>query len=395
MSCGGDFNVCSQRDVVMSFEFKGEFAATHERELKFDEAVREAVDEVIRDYAHTLPSALPMPTRDIPYGLAVIGDGVRWCLVRLSKHFSGLMIVEWSHAVSFALLESDVNNKTVVKSQPDEAMAFFKLCVHALTLASSRKWCYHLDWEVPASLSVGGVSGIVLKEIVAVTESVVVRYHDAAGQKLAKVPQLSALVKVGPVESRFERECVMREKIGSCDGILHATRAVVCGHDALVFADNDAECIESACVCDAQRAKDLARVVQRDITTALKSLHAKNLAFADVHPGNIVVVWDESNVAKPTPRQAFLIDCESVCTIGTNLVNNRILQRELFAPVHEGTEDNASVEGDFESLRYVVAWLLNVNQFRENQLNTASDSTEQRRKVKLGITDDAVGVVMN
>jgi hypothetical protein len=391
---GGDaFNVCSQRDVVMSFEFKGEVTVTRVRELLFDEAVREAVDEVIRDYAHTLPSALPMPTRDIPYGLAVIGDGVRWCLVRLSKEVGGLMVVEWSHAVSFALLGFDANDKTVVKSQFEEALAFFTLCVHALTLAASRKWCYRVSWDVPASLQVGGGSGVVLKEIVAVTASVVVRYTDAAGTaRLAKVPLLSALAKVGPAESRFERECAMRLKIGSCDGVLPATLTVICGHNALVFDDNGAECVEAACVCDPQRAKALAKVVQRDIAPALRALHAKTFAFADVHPGNIVVTWDSSDAATRKPLKAFLIDCESVCAIGTNLANNRILQRQLFAPVHEATKEDASVEGDFESLRYVLAWLLNVKQFRE--LSTASDTTDQLQATKASIADVDINKAM-
>ena len=65
----------TQRDVVVSFEFKRKLEADG-RNFSKSKVYLEACDEVFRDYAHTLPDALPMPGTALHYGFGVISDGV-------------------------------------------------------------------------------------------------------------------------------------------------------------------------------------------------------------------------------------------------------------------------------------------------------------------------------
>ena len=66
----------TQRDVVVSFEFKRKLECAGAR-FSSDKAYKEACDEVFRDYAHTLPDAMPMPGTELHYGFGVVSDGVR------------------------------------------------------------------------------------------------------------------------------------------------------------------------------------------------------------------------------------------------------------------------------------------------------------------------------
>jgi hypothetical protein len=95
----------------------------------------------------------------------------------------------------------------------------------------------------------------------------------------------------------------------------------------------------------------LTKSVWAQVGASLALLHRLGFAFADVHPGNILISRDLEN--------AFLTDCESICQLGTSL-DKHVLIRLQFRPL----SPTASAETDFESLRYCVAWALDLSQFR-------------------------------
>lgn len=111
------------------------------------------------------------------------------------------------------------------------------------------------------------------------------------------------------------------------------------------------------------------------VRNSLTLLHSLGLVFGDVHPGNILISANHQIVK--------LVDCESISVVGAPL--SRVLIRTAFRPL----ADTASAEGDFESLRYCVAWALDVEQFRAvnlsrvSQCNAVQQLTQEKIQARL------------
>jgi hypothetical protein len=123
----------------------------------------------------------------------------------------------------------------------------------------------------------------------------------------------------------------------------------------------------------------LAVLVWEQTRASLALLHSLKFAFGDVHVGNILISSDR--------QRAVLIDCESICAFDTDL--DRVLARPMFRPL--GNKANA--ESDLQSLRYCIAWALDINSFRTGPFSRHSQSetvTEQWRNLKAQITHEVV-----
>ena len=139
----------------------------------------------------------------------------------------------------------------------------------------------------------------------------------------------------------------------------------VLGHEAIVFDDSlGAVSLEQHVLSlGAHQAElnEVAVLVKTTITKHLEKLHAEKLVFVDIHPGNIV----GSRNADGKLTDVWLIDYECVCAVGTLFGHDDILGRKWFVPrKYREADSKASVDGDFESLSLVLAWILNLDDFR-------------------------------
>jgi hypothetical protein len=324
----------------------------------------DAIDGAIRDVDHVLGTALPLNDARRTYFTSVVGDGVRCALVRLSKSATGRYTVRVSAVHDL--------------EQRDAAFAFFKLCVHALQLSASGSWTYDCGWKANVRVS----------EVLAGGDTVVFRFADATGgHKIAK----AASAEEAGVK-RLAREIERRQLVARLAAaqqppidvshiFVPATEQMLAGHRALVFDDVGFVSFESLVytlpLADVRR---LAALVWEQTRASLALLHSLGLAFGDVHVGNILISGDL--------QRAVLIDCESICAFDTNL--DGVLLRPMFRPLG----NKASAESDLESLRYCIAWALDIGHFRTGQLSRHSQSgavaEQQWQKLKAQITHEVV-----
>ena len=289
----------------------------------------------------------------------------RCALLRLSKSSTG----------RYTVLVSAVHELV----QRDAAFAFFKLCVHALQLSASGRWTYECGWKV----SVLWPADVRVSEVLAAGDTVVFRFTDAAGRR--KIAKAAGAEEAG-VE-RLAREIAQRQlvaqraaarqpPIDATHIFVPASEQLLAGHRALVFDDVDFVSFESLVYTQPlAEVRRLAALVWQQTRASLALLHTLGLSFGDLHVGNILI--------SPERQRAVLVDCESICDFGTAL--DRVLLRPRFRPLGE----TASVESDLESLRYCIAWALDIGHFRTSQLPRNSQSrtaAERWRKLKAAIT---------
>jgi hypothetical protein len=328
----------------------------------------DAIDGAIRDAEHVLSTALPLNDARHSYFTSVVGDGVRCALVRLSKSATG----------RYTVLVSAVHDL----EQRDAAFAFFKMCVHALQLSASGSWTYDCGWK-----ATGWPVNVRVSEVLAGSDTVVFRFTDATGGH--KIAKAASAEKAG-VE-RLAREIEQRQLVARLAAarqppidvshiFVPATEQMLAGHRALVFDDVGLVSFESLVytlpLADVRR---LAALVWEQTRASLALLHSLGQAFGDVHVGNILISGDL--------QRAVLIDCESICAFGTNL--DRVLARQMFRPLG----NKASADSDLESLRYCIAWALDIGRFRTGQLSRHSQSVavaDQWQKLKAKITHEVV-----
>jgi hypothetical protein len=344
--------------AVVSVEWKATLKVAN-GQLQMDKSGREAVDGAIRDAEHVLGTALPLSSARRSFITCVIGDGVLYALLLLSKRPTGDYDVRMSRAYEFARPKDGK-----VEAERDDAFAFFKLCVHTLQVSASGLWTYECGWTTDR-----WPAGVIVSEVLAGDDTVVFRFVDAAGgTKIGK----AAGNKVGverlalEIEQRQHVAQIAAEREQPIDVtriFVPATVQLLAGHQALVFDDVGFVSLE-ALVYKLSLAElpRLAALVWRDINAGLAQLHLLDLAFGDVHVGNILISADQ--------KRAVLVDCESICAFGTVLRN--ILVRPLFRPIAENAV--ASEESDLESLRYCIAWTLDINNFRTRMVARHSQS---------------------
>lgn len=335
--------------------------------------VTAAYDGAIRDAEFVFGQALPLNDDTKRFFTTVVGDGVSYSLVRLSKSAEGVYTLLVSRAYVFA--------KDGV-AQKDEAFAFFKRCVRAVQLSASGQWTYACGWRPqfgwPVDLNV--------TQVLAAGETVVFRYVDGTGDR-----KIAKMARGDNGRVRLQNEIALRAQVAhqapASDIFVAAHATTLCGHAALVFDDTGLVSFESLVYeLGEDQLRALAAIVWRDVRVRLARLHELGLVFGDVHVGNIMISWDRRS-APVESATATLVDCESICAVNTPL--GRVLVRQAFRPL----ADVATADTDIESLRYCVAWALDIKSFRSQRTSVTSRSlfvAKQWNDKKSLITQDVV-----
>jgi hypothetical protein len=361
------FDAGSQMAALQTIEWK-DVVRVFDGKLDMNANACDAIDGAIRDAEHVLGTALPVNDARRTYFTSVVGDGVRCALVRLSKSATG----------RYTVLVSAVHELV----QRDAAFAFFKLCVHALQLSASGSWTYECGWK-----ATGWPANVRVSEVLAGGDTVVFRFTDATGCR--QIAKAASAEKAGverlahEIEQRrlvAQRAAAQEPPIDVAQIFEPATEQLLAGHRALVFDDVGFVSFESLVyTLPLAEGRRLAALVWEQTRASLALLHSLDLAFGDVHVGNILISSDR--------QHAVLIDCESICAFDTDL--DRVLARPMFRPL--GNKANA--ESDLQSLRYCIAWALDINSFRTGPFSRHSQSetvTEQWRNLKAQITHEVV-----
>lgn len=230
-----------------------------------------------------------------------------------------------------------------------------------------RKWTFVLNWTLSKSMNCDAFR---LTDIVAASSAgcVVLRYKtkDKAGVERAKLGKF-AVPETGLLIERFDKEKKNVEMLKKRNLVVgsQANVETVLGHEAIVFDDSlGAVSLEKHVLslgANEAALNEVAVLVKTTITKQLEKLHAEKLVFVDIHPGNIV----GSRNADGKLTDVWLIDYECVCAVGTLFGHNDIIGRKWFVPrKYREAGAKASVDGDFESLSLVLAWILNLDDFR-------------------------------
>ena len=339
----------------------------------------EAVIEVMRDYAHTLPRVLPMPQTALHYGFSVICDGVRWQLLRMSVSSNSSLHYVSSNAFEFCTFDEEKKTTTLNEGT---ARAFFELVVLATLLR--RRWTYTFDWTLPDALTKASCR---LTELVSANQDgcIVLRYTCDGRRRLAKFAEpdndIGSRRLSNEIAARAALTAALQARgIDEQVCVAVANDMEVSGHRALVFDDSDgalsvSDWLLSAPLSPSER-ESLARLVLDHVGKALDAIHSVDFTFVDIHPGNVVV----ARGATSEWLWARLVDCEWLCRVGTPLSDHRVLLRKEIAPAKYVEMVGAETElaGDTTSLRLVLAWILDVEAFRTAVLSTAKsgDSNE-------------------
>lgn len=323
-----EFNSCVQRSGVFSVELKSRLSSTH---------VNEAVVELLRDYTHTVDDGVS-PTAPTFY--ALLGDGVEWVATRWQCVVS-------AYYKAFALQQSarfqfDITDATAIRPFVDNVVRLLCAAVASPT--------HPTGWTL-APLDVAAGNRITAQRVLAATSAcVVVQCSDASGSTFAlKVPlpaQPERCEKEMAVRSRWLAEGLVPPNIAVCSAVSFF------GAPAIRL-DTVGDVLERVCLCSAAERESVARVVLRDVGAALDWLHARNAAFVDLHPGNVILV------GAGAARQAYLIDAESCGALGAT---SEAPVRPAFRTL--GADQVPTVETDRLGLMLVLAWVLDVQHFR-------------------------------
>eukprot|EP01094_Clydonella_sp_ATCC50884_P019301 TRINITY_DN3736_c0_g1_i4.p1 TRINITY_DN3736_c0_g1~~TRINITY_DN3736_c0_g1_i4.p1 ORF type:complete len:314 (-),score=44.18 TRINITY_DN3736_c0_g1_i4:323-1264(-) len=122
--------------------------------------------------------------------------------------------------------------------------------------------------------------------------------------------------------------------------------------------------LDSICLCRKEWRVDVARAVWCCYSAVLQTLHSEEYTLGDLHPGNALVGKDP---AEHNMIAVQLIDLETVKKIVPG-VNSTVRQvaRKSFAPL--GKDARGTKMGDWQSLCYVVAWVLDFDGYRNKRL---------------------------
>jgi hypothetical protein len=300
-------------------------------------AYNDAVNGVQRDHACTLT----LPRERMPYGLGVISDGRTYRLVR--TEMSPTVTSVWSRPYDFLDLE--------------DVKEFLTLLAHAVVVAATRRYVH--DYDLPKCV-LGGQDLQVRAVLASSENSIVFRFTLGADELIGK------LVLGDDAAKRFDlEEAVWREHgklLAASDCFVRRASLPVSSErlwrsvSTIVYADDGAtplRDVRKQLVRDTTaRLDELVAVVVRDVAAALKHLHSVELAFVDVHPGQIVVQTD----ADGTPRAARLVDVETVQPFETSVpTKRRVWCAHNFEPREMAKRPVG--ETDVESFALTLAWL--------------------------------------
>jgi hypothetical protein len=318
-------NACMQRNGRCAIELKSILDAAH---------AKLAVSELLRDFARTVGEGIEETKRDF-YGL--MGDGVEW-------EATSWFVVVRSATKPFAARSS---GRFTLKLDSDDSVREFVSRILRLRAAAALPSRHHTGWSnVP-------LQGIQVERVLAVTGACVVARCVYEGRTIAL--KIGRRQQDGP---RCERDATVRESLGldpPPPGITVCRSVSLFGVRPVLWLETVGTVLEDMC---SERVRvALACVVRDDIGAALTWLHEKGWAFVDLHPGNIVI----------SGGRAFLIDLEScseldkptdapICasfrTVGDDLIPTRATDRL--------------------GLTLVLAWILDLDQFRSHVAGVAS-----------------------
>jgi hypothetical protein len=372
------FDLGAQREAVLACEWKNFLRVSDDGEILWNDNGRAAFEGCIRDAEDAFGSAMPVNEARLPFFFCLIGDGVRYALVRVGKPANSKIRVIATPAIQFAD-EAGRSDKLAVR-------AFFNLCGRALQVAASRKWLVGGRRWAPEQAWPANVQ---VTNVVAGGATIVFRFLDSSGRAMiAKSASLDDGVlrlknEIAKRRLVADRAAAQVPPIAPVASIFLAGQEVtLCGFDALLFDDTGLVSFESLVYqLPDDETRALTKRVWAQVGASLALLHRLGFAFADVHPGNILISRDLEN--------AFLTDCESICQIGT-LLDKHVLIRLQFRPL----STTASAETDFESLRYCVAWALDLSQFRtcnvSRQMHNGVTAVPAWDAIKRTITPSAI-----
>jgi hypothetical protein len=322
---------------------------------------------VQRDYFLTLPLWKLSNGQALPYGFSVLGDGVFYWLAR-TRFVSAT-----------GTLAETVLSRRYDMCNTVDARALFRLCVAMTRQAYARQHTYVVRASpVPDVVD----TRFAFVEALDCNEASILfrfRQSTAAGVAAAAVGSAGRICKLprnSKDKARFESECrIWREYhalLTQSECFVQLTATDFFGvQDALVFVDDGGSSLERVCRCTQAVRVDLLRAVHHDVSSALALLHNAQLAFVDLHPGNVIICTD----AVTGNKRAKLIDCESVRAFGASL--SGVPMRPRFASLDKTT---ASKESDWESFVYLLAWV--VDEFcptmREDIAHQATFNTRKK-----------------
>lgn len=342
-TAGYVFDDSTSQWMLVSVENKRSFGSLDQPDQG---AYNDAINGVQRDHACTLT----LPCESMPYGLGVISDGRTFRLVR--TEMSPAVKSAWSRPYNFRVAT--------------DVQAFLTLLAHAVLVAASRSYVHQYDLP---RCTLDGQEVQVRAVLASSSNSVVFRFTLGSDKLLGK------FVVGDDVAERFDRELAVWREHGALLAESHFVRRAPLPErteqlwefvSTFVYRDDGAKPLRDlrrAIVqprpgergsLAAARLDALKTVVVRDISSALKHLHAHGLAFVDVHPGQIVVKTDDAG----DPTAALLVDVETVQRFEAAVPAKR---RVWFARDFEPRQMSVrpvSAETDAESFALTLAWLL-------------------------------------
>ena len=122
--------------------------------------------------------------------------------------------------------------------------------------------------------------------------------------------------------------------------------------------------LQDFCLCNSERGDEIFEIVKRDVSKALDFLHDKELAFVDLHPGNILLIEEEGQT------HAKLCDFESIRYFNTNFGKNPsctlcseteeiacFLHSKPPSRKHFVTATEFNAESDYKSFSLLLEWI--------------------------------------
>jgi hypothetical protein len=329
--------------MLVSIENKRSFGSLNQPDPG---AYDDAINGVQRDHACTLK----LPCESLPYGLGVISDGRTYRLVR--TEMSPTVKSAWSRPYNFRV-GADVQ-------------AFLTLLAHAVLVAATRSYVHKYDLP---KCELDGREVQVRAVLASSSNSVVFRFTLGFDKLIGK------FVVGDDVTERFDREQAVWREHGALLAESHFVRRASLPErteqlwevvSTFVYVDDGSTPLRDVRKDLAQprpgergslaaaRLDALKTVVVRDVSAALKHLHAHGLAFVDVHPGQIVVKTD----AEGNPTTALLVDVETIQRFEASVpAKRRVWCARNFEPRQMSVRP-VSAETDAESFALTLAWLL-------------------------------------
>jgi hypothetical protein len=295
----------------------------------------DGVNGLQRDYMDQLTG----PAAVLPYGLGIVSDGADLFVVRTKV---GERAVE---SVCSRLYQLD---------DAEDLRQAVALIGRMLVVAARRSYTY--EYALPKMARDG--TEVAITQILAASSNSTV-FRCSVGQRALVAKRVCGETAAERVEAEVRVWRDYGARLNMCEHFVKLDPLSLqwCRAALLVYADDNAASLRQVRKIapeDQSRLSRLLSVVTRDIGAALKHLHGEELAFVDLHPGQIVVTVDASGV----PQSAKLVDVETIQKFESEALPNR---RKWCVSEYEPRWMERRAIGattDAESFVLVLAWLL-------------------------------------